>query len=644
MFTNRFKAPNLGSWQPKVLVSLISATLVFSGIGISPASATDPIPPDGSWQADAVAENATPAELKAEVADGELRMVVIRDDAGEPDATVITVDDAKSLEGTLKAINRDESVISVQVDQKVSLLGPTMTSFVSASPPTAPFVQWNYSALRLGEIHSSFTGTGITVAVIDSGVDRTAFELNSVGQVLDGCDWVTSSTNVCTGTGVNDENGHGTHVAGIIAAKSDGLGVTGVAPGVTILPLRVLDANGSGYLSDVAAAIDYAVLQNAKVINMSLGGTADFSLIRQAVTRAATAGVTVVAAAGNSGPDAVPSYPAAYPEVIAVAATTSDKIIATYSNGGSYVDVAAPGSAILSSWPTGTGYARLSGTSMAAPHVAGLAALLLQKNVLSAELSMPTAVKNQIETTALKDNVSGYGVTDYSLARYGAGFIDIYGALGCGGVGCTTPNTTPDPVEESSAPLDQTLPAVVEAAPAPVAAPAPAAPAPVAAAPVAAAPVAVAPVAAAPVAVEVIRISKVVKRKFTLRVASPKGSQTWIQRKSGKKWVTIKKVASKSKSKITVSSSGTYRIQIVEPPNKVTSSSFKVVTRKFTLTEDSPAGSKAWIQRKSGKKWVTIKKVASKSGSVIKVSKSGTYRIQIVEPSRKVTSSSFKVK
>ena len=519
----------------------------------------DPIPAVGSWQADAIAEAATPAELKAEVADGELRMVVIRDAAGEPDATVINVASAKSLDATLRTINQDESVISVQVDEKVSLLAPTMTSFVAADAPTVAYTQWNYSALRLGEIHSSLTGTDIKVAVIDSGVNRTGFELNGVGQVLDGCDWVTSSTNVCTGTGVTDENGHGTHVAGIIAAKNDGLGVTGVAPSVTILPLRVLDANGSGYLSDVAAAIDYAVLQNAKVINMSLGGTTDFSLIRQAVTSAAAAGVVIVAAAGNSGASGATSYPAAYPEVIAVAATTSAKVIATYSNGGSYVDVAAPGSDILSSWPTGTGYARISGTSMAAPHVAGLVALLLQKGVLA------SAVKNQIETTALKDDVGGYGVTDYSLARYGAGFINIYAALGCGaGVGCSPPATPPVPVEEPSAPLDQSLPVVVEAP----AAPAPeAAPAPVAAAPVA---------APAPVAVEAIGISKVVNRKFTLTVDSPAGSITWIQRKSGTKWVTLKKVTSKSKSKITVSRSGTYRIQIVGPSRKDISSAFKV--------------------------------------------------------------------
>lgn len=565
MFSSRFKVPILASSQtklPKLLVLFISATLIFSGLGISPARATDPIPADGSWQADAISEAATPAELKAEVADGELRMLVIRDDAGEPDATVINVTSAKSLEGTLKALNQDESVISVQVDQKVSLLAPALTSFVATSAPA--YTQWNYSALRLGEVHSSLTGTGITVAVIDSGVNRTGFELDVVGRVLDGCDWVTSATNVCTGTGVLDENGHGTHVAGIIAAKNDGHGVTGVAPGVTILPLRVLDLNGSGYLSDVAAAIDYAVLQSAKVINLSLGGTYNSSLIRQAVTDATTAGVIVIAAAGNSGPTAAPSYPAAYHEVIAVAATSSAKVIATYSNGGNYIDVAAPGSEILSSWPTGTGYARISGTSMAAPHVAGLAALLLQKNALSAPLSTPAAIKNQIETTALKDDVSTYGVTDYSLARYGAGFIDVYSALGCSAGSCAPPATPPTPVVETQAPLNQTLPSVVEAP-----APAPAAPAP-APAPVVAAPVA-APATSVPVG-----ISPVANRSFTLTVDSPMGTKTWIQRKSGTKWVTLKKVTSSAELSVKVSKSGTYRIQVVGKSRKDISKSFKV--------------------------------------------------------------------
>ena len=166
------------------LIAVTSFALTLSALGIAPAGAADPIPADGSWQSDAIAESATPAELKAEVADGELRMLVIRDDSGEPDATVVSVESVKSLDRTLKSINQDDSVISIQVDQKVSLLAPTMTSFVAAAAPTVAYTQWNYSALRLGEIHSSLTGTNIKVAVIDSGVDRTGFELNVAGVLL----------------------------------------------------------------------------------------------------------------------------------------------------------------------------------------------------------------------------------------------------------------------------------------------------------------------------------------------------------------------------------------------------------------------------------------------------------------------------
>ena len=552
--------------RPRRSIFLIAGTsfaLTLSALGVAPAGAADPIPADGSWQAEAVAASATTAELRAEVADGELRMIVVREEKGEPDVTVVSVSDTTQLNQALNSIKKDSTVISIEVDRKLNLLATASLPNVATVAPA--YIQWNYSALRLSEIHPSLTGNGTTIAVIDTGVNRNGTDLNgtindTIGgpiKVLDGCDWVTSLTNECTGTGVLDQNGHGTHVAGIIAAKNDGEGITGVAPQAQILPLRVLDSNGSGYLSDVAAAIDYAVLHGAQVINMSLGGTYDYYLIEEAVDRASVAGVILVAAAGNSGPtNTLPSFPAAYDNVIAVAATDQSGVVAGYSNQGSYLDISAPGSAIVSTY--GLGYASLSGTSMASPHVAGVVALMRDKDIATSQ------IKYLLQTNA--NSSAPRNVQN----RYGAGLINAYDALSCNTTSCAEPSPAPTPTE-TIASTTVINPGEVITAPstpsAPVQVPAPAAPAP---APVAA------PVAAPPVAVEVIGISNVVKRKFTLTVDSPAGSKTWIQRKSGKKWVTLKKVNSSSRSVVKVSKSGTYRIQIVGPSRKDISSPFKV--------------------------------------------------------------------
>jgi subtilisin family serine protease len=337
------------------MATSFAITLLLSLLTSSPANAIDVSASESGWQESIRDEAASYQELATEIADGTLRLIVVTEENNQPETSVVNLKSKAGLDYTLRATSSDPDFIAVLVDEKISLIDEPIVDAASIPVPTTSYTQWNYTALRLAEIHNSFTGTNVKVAVIDSGVDRENPELNG-GQVLDGCDWVTSPTNVCRGTGVLDENGHGTHVAGIIAAKKDGFGVTGVAPGVSILPLRVLGADGSGWLSDIAAAIDYAVANGAKVINLSLGGTLDYSLIRISVEQAVASGVTVVAAAGNGGSGAAASYPAAYPGAIAVAATTESNLIATYSNSGNYIDVAAPGSAILSSWPTGTGY------------------------------------------------------------------------------------------------------------------------------------------------------------------------------------------------------------------------------------------------------------------------------------------------
>jgi hypothetical protein len=448
-------------------------------------------------------------------------------------------------------------VISVDVDQKVNLVESVMASAPVATAATT-YNQWNYTALQLHPIHVHHIGSGTLVAVIDSGVNRTGTDLNGTGQVaqvLDGCDWVTSPTNVCRGTGVVDENGHGTHVAGIIAAKNDGVGITGVAPGSQILPLRVLDASGSGYLSDIAAAIDYAVINNADVINLSLGGTANYYLIEEAVNRAVAAEVVVVAAAGNSGPNnTLPSYPAAYGNVIAVAATDSSGVVANYSNQGSYLDIAAPGSAIISTYPNG--YASLSGTSMASPHIAGIAALMLESGVLAAD------IKSRLQSTA--DNSSPRNNTN----RYGAGIVNPYAALGCSDSSCNAPTPAPTPTETlaSTALINPGLVITPSPTTEPTSQPT-SEPAPI---------VETAPVVVVPTIKESLNVKVAKKRKLTVIVTAPAGSKTWVQRKVGKKWKTVFKITTTPSVEVKLSRSGTYRIQIVAPSEKVTSKSYRV--------------------------------------------------------------------
>jgi len=537
------------------LIAVTSIALTFTTLGVGPSSWATTAEP--VWHSDISAESATRVELANEVKDGDLRLLVVRDDSGKPDVDVVTLSSKTALDYALRAIDSDPSVVALQVDEMISLIDRPEVSAAAFVTPSTPYRQWGYNALRLGEIHNSLTGLGVRVAVIDSGVDRTGPELNEPGRVLDGCDWVISPTNVCQGTGVTDENGHGTHVAGIIAAKRDGLGVTGVSPDAEILPLRVLNADGAGWLSDIAAAIDYAVANNAKVINLSLGGTSDFALIRVAVENAISRGVVVVAAAGNSGLGAAPSYPAAYQGVIAVAATTESSRIATYSNEGNYIDVAAPGSDILSSWPFGSGYARLSGTSMASPQVAGLAALLLDQDVAA------NSVVDRIKFNV----VASSPFTDYTSSRYGSGFINPYAALGCTNVTCAPQNNQSPPVENTSV-----APPVVIAVPVMEPAPTPAAPAPAPAPTVVSAP---APVVAIPSIKETLVVKASNKRRLAVTVSAPTGSKTLVQRKVGKKWRTEITATTSQSRTFRVKSVGTYRVVIMAPTERVTSKSIK---------------------------------------------------------------------
>jgi len=270
---------------------------------------------------------------------------------------------------------------------------------------------WNLNHVNAPEVWAQgFTGEGVVVAVVDTGVDSSHRELSSniwvnPGEIPgngiddDGNGFVDDRRGwdfVAGDNDPNDGNGHGTHVAGTIAAANDGFGSTGVAPGATIMPVRVLDSDGAGSIYDVAAGIRYAVDNGADVINLSLGGGYSSTLLSSLIY-AGQNGVFVVAAAGNAA-GATPAYPAAFSaeltHVLSVGAHDSLDAKASFSNSvgaSGAVQVAAPGVGIYSTLPDNR-YGRSSGTSMAAPHVAGLAALALSANTALA----PEAVRSLI--------------------------------------------------------------------------------------------------------------------------------------------------------------------------------------------------------------------------------------------------------
>ena len=272
----------------------------------------------------------------------------------------------------------------------------------------------------------------VKVAILDTGIDQNHEDVSAK---------IVANQNFTTSPTVDDLYGHGTHVAGIAAAiTNNGTGVAGVGYNSSLMNVKVLDDTGSGFYSWIANGITWATDNGAKVISMSLGGSSGSSTLQSAINYAVANGVVVVAAAGNNG-NSSPSYPAYYSGAIAVAATDSSDHKASWSNYGSWVDVAAPGVDVYSTLPNhanqigATGYGSLSGTSMATPHVAGLAALVWATGICSTN----SCVRSQIENNA--DAIAGTG----SYWTYGR--INAYRSVGGSGpLPSPTPGPSPSPI------------------------------------------------------------------------------------------------------------------------------------------------------------------------------------------------------
>ena len=309
----------------------------------------------------------------------------------------------------------------------------TSVSPKSTSPNDPRYAeQWNFQMVGAEAAWKRSRGTGVVVAVIDTGVSGTSSGKGQACRDFGSTTFTAGYDFVNRDTDPYDDHGHGTHVAGTIAeATNNSEGVAGLAYGATIMPLKVLSASGSGTSADIADAIRWAADKGANVINMSLGSPFPDAVIRSACTYASKKGVVIVAAAGNSGKQGV-GYPAAYSECIAVSSVGPSGKLAGYSSWGKQVALAAPGGDIggysdrdesagilqntnlpVEFGGQGDGYYAFQGTSMASPHVAAAAALVMAQGIKD-----PVKVRKALIESAAK-------VTGGDVKKYGAGILNV---------------------------------------------------------------------------------------------------------------------------------------------------------------------------------------------------------------------------
>ncbi|MBS4031796.1 MAG: S8 family peptidase [Clostridiales bacterium] len=313
-------------------------------------------------------------------------------------------------------VTREFSIIpSVEVDLPAHAISAlSRNTLIDYIEPNFEFfaieqtTPWGINRIQAPAVWDKTTGSGVIVAVLDTGVGPHT-DLPAV----------QSATNTIDGSGNNDGHGHGTHVAGTVAALNNTYGVVGAAPLVTLYSAKVLSDSGSGTAGSVAAGIDWAAQQGANIINMSLGSGSSSQTIENACNAAYSQGILLVAAAGNSGNrrgtgDNV-IYPAKYESVIAVAATDSSDKRAYFSSTGPAVELSAPGVSILSTY-LNNGYATASGTSMASPHVAGVAALVWAADKTQSNVAVRQILRDTAQDLGMAANHQGYGLVRADLA------------------------------------------------------------------------------------------------------------------------------------------------------------------------------------------------------------------------------------
>lgn len=263
-------------------------------------------------------------------------------------------------------------------DGKCSLLPYEVEEVISLQSAKQK-IGWGVTAFDLPKAWEITQGEGVKIAVLDSGCDLDHPDLKS--NLLPGMNMINPKKSA------HDDNQHGTHVSGIIAAVNNDIGMVGVAPKSKIMPVKVLDKNGNGSLSNVSKGIRWAVDNGADIITMSLGAPRPLQSVRKSIQYAYKKGVPCFVAAGNAGKTKEVFFPAAYPETIAIGSIDSNFNRSDFSNTGKNLDFMAPGGKIFSTVPDNW-YAYLSGTSMACPFAVGVAALLLSYSRSSSKVEI----------------------------------------------------------------------------------------------------------------------------------------------------------------------------------------------------------------------------------------------------------------
>jgi subtilisin family serine protease len=397
--------------RPAAAIGLALLAVLGTGAGAVAGSSGDlPALPgvlssDLSWAEESALADATgsgPVTVGALVAEGSTARVITLQAGDQADAA-----------RAIAVLASQPSVLAADVDREVSADLEDLTAS-----------QWGNRAVRSVLARSGLSPAqlaDVTVAVLDTGVDVSHPDLAAAA--------VPGHNAIDPLRSPGDVHGHGTHVAGTVAAAAGNGGVEGIAPGVKVMPVKVLGDDGSGWSSHTATGIIWAADHGADVINMSLGGSGEDNVQKAAVQYARGKGVVVIASAGNAGQTgSPPSYPAAYPGVVGVASTTSTGERSAFSSYGAWIDIAAPGSLIVSARPGGS-FVTMSGTSMAAPHVAGVAALV---RAASPGLT-PDQVEAAMTSTATEAGTSGRD------DQFGAGIVDAPQAVAAGRLGAGLP-------------------------------------------------------------------------------------------------------------------------------------------------------------------------------------------------------------